>query len=185
MAFYAQYDPTVTPVSPVIGWYDVQDESNPNGLVYGVMPPTAQLLAVTQDQWEARLTNPSAWAVEAGALVAATPVSGPTVAPYTALISSGITITSTGTPALSGVYAIDAQAQARITGAASYIQNNNKFPNGSATNLAWLQMDGTVVEFPTTVEFLAFADAVAVLVYSATLAEAQAAAMPSAAATIP
>lgn len=71
MTQYAQYNPSVTAPSPVTGWYDT------GALTYPNLPPPNDLLAVTADQWNARLTNPSAWAVSAGALVAYTPPAPP------------------------------------------------------------------------------------------------------------
>lgn len=72
MAQYAQYNPAVAAPSPVMGWYDTAVFDYPN------LPPAADLLEMTAEQWDARMTG--LWAVSAGALVAYTP---PVIAPDT------------------------------------------------------------------------------------------------------
>ena len=64
MAKYAYFNSAVAAPSPVIGWYDTDD------FTYASMPTTNDLLEVDETQWDARLTDPSGWAVSAGALVA-------------------------------------------------------------------------------------------------------------------
>jgi len=49
---YAQYDHTATSPQPVIGWYNTDDFEYPN------MPPTEDLLGLTQAQWERRFDTP-------------------------------------------------------------------------------------------------------------------------------
>lgn len=111
----------------------------------------------------------------------------PTISPaqqaavnYAAFIAAGLTIASTSTPAIDGVYAIGATDQADISTEAQFIATFSEFTNGSTTNLLWLLLDGvTQVTFPTTAEFLAFAKAVGQKVAAAKLALIQLAAMPS------
>ncbi len=67
MPKYAQYNPSLAAPSPVIGWYDTDNYTYPN------LPAASGLLEITEAQWQARLTNPSGWAVSSGALVAYTP----------------------------------------------------------------------------------------------------------------
>ena len=184
MAFYASYDPTIIPTSPVLGWYDVQDADNPDGLVYAVLPPAANLLTLTQAQWDGRMTNPSAWAVEAGSLVTVSAATV-TVAPYDTLISGGVIVTSASAPILNGVYALDASTQVDITTEASFITSFQEFTTGGTTNLPWQLANGSFVQFPTTTLFLAFAKAVGQLVAGAKLAAAQSASMPTATITLP
>jgi hypothetical protein len=156
MPQYAQYNPAIAAPSPVTGWYDTDLLSYPN------LPPLSDLLQVTAAQWTARMANPSGWAVSNGALVAFTPPAPVlTLAQQATLaLAAGITITSTGTPSLNGTYTCDATAQARITSVQAYIQANGKFP-GSTTTMTWVLMNGSVITFPTTSEFTAFATAVA------------------------
>lgn len=106
-------------------------------------------------------------------------------AAYQAFIGGGLTVTSTGTSALNGVYAIDPASQANIATEAQFISTFAEFTNGETTNLSYPLMNGTLVAFPTTTEFMAFAKMVAQTVASAKLAMAQNAAMPSANVTIP
>jgi hypothetical protein len=102
-----------------------------------------------------------------------------------AALAAGITITSTGTPALNGTYTCDATAQARITSVQAYIQANGKFP-GSTSTMVWVLMNGSVVTFPTTAEFTAFATAVANYVWDLDeIILTNAGTLPAAQATIP
>lgn len=155
MPQYASFNPSVAAPSPVTGWYDT------TAFTYAKLPPAANLLEVTAAQWAARLANPSGWAVSAGALVPYTPpVPTPTLAQQAqAAILAGVQITSTGTPALSGTYACDPAAQAKIMATSLFAVVNSKFPGGGAT-MAWADRSGAVHTFPTIAEFQAFATAV-------------------------
>jgi hypothetical protein len=72
MAQYAQFNPATASPSPVMGWYDTAVFDYPN------LPPATDLLEMTVEQWDARMTG--LWAVSGGTLVAYTP---PTIAPDT------------------------------------------------------------------------------------------------------
>ena len=67
MPKYAQYNPSLAAPSPVIGWYDTDNYAYPN------LPGASDLLEITNTQWQARLSNPSGWAVSNGVLIAYTP----------------------------------------------------------------------------------------------------------------
>lgn len=62
MPKFAQFDPAAPAPQPVIGWYDTDFVNYPN------LPPASNLLELTQDQWNLRLSTPF---VQNGALVAA------------------------------------------------------------------------------------------------------------------
>lgn len=100
-------------------------------------------------------------------------------------LASGITITSTGTPELDGVYAIDVNSQNDIAREAQFISIFSEFTNGTTSDLLWPLMNETLVTFPTTAEFLNFAKAVAQTVAAARLALMQSGTMPSSEVTIP
>jgi hypothetical protein len=68
MTQYAYFDSTVAAPSPVLGWYDTDEFAYPN------LPTAANLCVVPVAQWDARLSNPSGWAVSNGAIVAYTPL---------------------------------------------------------------------------------------------------------------
>jgi hypothetical protein len=56
------------------------------------------------------------------------------------LIGGGITIASTGTPALNGVYAVQSGVpfgQKQIANEAQFISTYSEFTNGETTNLQW------------------------------------------------
>ena len=105
-------------------------------------------------------------------------------AAYGALIAAGLNLTSTGTPALNGIFPIDAQAQSDIATESQFISTFTEFTNGGTIGLPWQQLSGAVVTFPTTAAFLAFAKATGQTVAAAKLAVVQGSAMPSAAVTI-
>ena len=103
---------------------------------------------------------------------------------YGALIAGGLSLTSTGTPALNGVFPIDTLAQSDIATESQFISTFSEFTNGGTVGLPWQQLSGAVVTFPTTTAFLAFAKAAGQMVAAGKLAVVQGAAMPSAAVTI-
>ena len=184
MTQYAQYNPALSP-APVIAWFDTDEFDYPN------LPPASDLLEVTPAQWADRLTNPSGCAVSNGALVAYTPpVPAPTLAQQAAAaIGAGLTITSTGTPALNGTYAVASGVpfgREDIGTEAQFVSTFSEFTNGTTT-LQWPLIDGkTFVTFPTTASFMAFAKAAAQF-YAACKAVAAtgAGSLPAASATIP
>jgi hypothetical protein len=65
MAQYALFDHTTSAPAPVLGWYDT------GVFTYPSLPDSSDLLALTSEQWAARLTGH--WAVSNGVLVAYTP----------------------------------------------------------------------------------------------------------------
>lgn len=75
-----------------------------------------------------------------------------------ALIAGGVTLTSIGTPALNGTYAIDNGTRANLLAISLYVSVNGVLPNGAATQ-KWPDMAGTVHLF-TVITFKAFAKAV-------------------------
>lgn len=85
-----------------------------------------------------------------------------------ALIGGGITITSTGTPSLNGVYAANPAAQGNLLAVQTYILTNAKFPGSSGT-YPWLDASGAAHIFPSVAEFEAFATAVANFVADCTM----------------
>ena len=120
----------------------------------GTLPPGAVIC--TQEQY----ATAQSWDISSGKPVAIPPPTPSISQQAQAALSAGLTITSTSTPSLNGLYAVDSTAQARITSVQTYIQANGKFP-GSNTTMAWVQMNGTPVVFPSTEEFQAFGTAVA------------------------
>ena len=98
-------------------------------------------------QWKSSAQAPSAAAI--GAFVADGPGR-----PWT------IAISSTSTPSLDGIYAIDAASLSKINGVASYIAINSRFPGGQPS-FTWLDGQGQPRDFGSTTQFLSFASAVA------------------------
>jgi len=157
MSLYAQFDPTVPSPSPVITWYDTDFANYPN------LPPESNLLEVSAVQWTAHLANPGGWAVSNGELVPYTvPLTAAQVAQtaYSVAVAVGVAIVSTGTPSLNGAYALDQASLGRIAAEQTYIATTGKFTNGQTTR-AWPDLSGAPHVFPSTAEFVAFAEAVA------------------------
>ena len=72
-----------------------------------------------------------------------------------AMLASGVTITSTGTPAISGLYLGDPFTWMKILGIVSFIGVNATFPGGGSTYV----FKGKT--FPSTASFIALATAYA------------------------
>lgn len=107
---------------------------------------------------------------------------------YATALAAGLTITSTSTPALNGVYSIGPVAQLNITSIASSIGSGQGFPDGGST-IQWLDSQSVAHEM-TPAQFLAFADAVRNYVYQLQLTASKlisggTASWPTGAATIP
>ena len=80
-----------------------------------------------------------------------------------AALGAGLTVTSTGTPAINGTYAIAdgvAFGRADIGTEAQFISTFSEFTNGTQT-LEWPLLNGTFVTFPSTASFMNFAKAAA------------------------
>ena len=120
----------------------------------GTMPTGA--VVCTQAQY----ANASAWTISGGAIVAATPPAPTPAQLANTAMGAGLAITSTGTPALNGTYAIDNATQGKIAAISVYILTNAKFPGGVAS-YPLMDLSGTPHTFPTTASFQAFATAVA------------------------
>ena len=75
-------------------------------------------------------------------------------------IAAGVQVSSTGTPAINGTYALDAQSLANIVAIAAEIANGKGFPGGGAT-YDYPDAAGTFHTFPTTPAFVNFATAIA------------------------
>lgn len=145
----------------------------------------AQFIAVPQD-----VTPAQGWTYNGGAFAAPPPPPPPSAvqlasSAYAALIAGGLTVTSTGTPALNGVYSITADSQTAISTEAAFVSVFSEFTTRGTTNLPWQFLDGAFVQFPTPAGFLAFAKAAGQFIAAAKLAAAQGAAMPPASVTIP
>ncbi|OYV43402.1 MAG: hypothetical protein B7X10_06400, partial [Burkholderiales bacterium 21-58-4] len=151
MTQYAYFNSSASGPQPVLGWYDTV------AISYPTLPTDSDLLPVTTQQWVARMSQ--LWVVNNGTLEAYVPPA-PTLAQQAASLMLGtIAITSTGTPALDGSYAIDAATQAHLMAEMQSIQVTGKFADGT-TSVAWPDATGAVHTFPSVVEFQAFALAI-------------------------
>jgi hypothetical protein len=102
------------------------------------------------------------------------------------LIAGGIT--STGTPALNGVYTIQFGVpfgQKDIATKAQFIAQFREFMNGATTNREWPLLNEIPVTFPTTTEFLAIPKPATQFIAAVKSAVMKGTALPEAAAAIP
>lgn len=84
-------------------------------------------------------------------------------------LSQGIMITSTGTPALNGVYDISPDSQLKISGVVTGVTAGKGIPGGAST-FAWQDMGGVPHEFTST-QFIDFAAAIEEYMYSLYMTE--------------
>ena len=75
-------------------------------------------------------------------------------------LASGVQVNSTGTPAINGAYALDAQSLENITAISTSIANGKGFPGGGAT-YDYPDAAGTFHTFPNTTVWTNFAAAIA------------------------
>jgi hypothetical protein len=84
---------------------------------------------------------------------------GPTLAQQlAAALAAGCQIVSTGTPALNGTYAADAETLLNLVGVETSLTAGQGFPPGGATTIAWFDASGAPHTF-TAAAFTNFADA--------------------------
>lgn len=160
MTLYAYFNHNAADPSPVTGWLDTDLENY-------ALPDFRDLLTLTQEQWDGRMTNPCGWAVSAGVLVPyAAPVPLPQQA-QTALaghLLAGIAITSASLGTVNGTYALDAISTAQIFQIGTFANSFGVFPSGDTTQ-PYPDITGDPRIFTVPV-FIAFLRAVASLISS-------------------
>jgi hypothetical protein len=127
MPRYANFSSSVPSPSPVLGWYDT------DALDYPTLPAPADMLEMSDAQWDARLGG--VWAVDGGELVAYTPPPRPPNADqvYDTKIAAGIAITSTSTPDLTCTMALDSTTMDQIGAVARDASSGLGLPGGLDT----------------------------------------------------
>ena len=125
MPKYACFDPTLS-IAPVCGWYDT------DAYTYTNLPASTNLLLMTDAQWTARLTGQ--WAVQNGALIAATPAP-PTLAQQAQVaLNAGLTIGLSGSITLAPtVFPVDAVTTGKIGAVVTTLLARGEFPNGGTS----------------------------------------------------
>lgn len=113
------------------------------------------------------------------------PPAPPTLAQQAAsLLAAGLTIASTGTPAIDGVYACDPATRATIAEVVAGINAGDGFP-GDGPTFDFVLANGDVVTFPATSVFLTAARAVRNFIYAcAQVINGRSDVLPSASVTI-
>lgn len=85
----------------------------------------------------------------------------PLVSQGEALLAAGVSIQSTATPALTGIYPIDDPTRLRINTNVDYIQRHSAFSPNLAATKDWIDVRGDAHTFTATQDYLNFATAVA------------------------
>lgn len=106
------------------------------------------------------------------------------IAAFEALAAAGLSITSTGTPALTGTYPTDLESQAKMTSVAAYINANAKFP-AAVAHMPIPLLNGSAAVASTTAEYLAVVSAIADFVTACDLALDTGSQFPTSSVTIP
>ena len=75
-------------------------------------------------------------------------------------ISAGVTITSSSTPAVNGIYSCDQNSVANFANVELYVMKNATFPGPSSVR-PWLTLDNRIVVIPNTTVFGNIATAIA------------------------
>jgi len=158
MTYYAYFDRTVPDPSPVIGWFNTEQENYQ-------LPDFRNLLEVTPDQWAGRFPLPTHWAVNGGVL---TPYDPPVPLPVQAqkLLEEkqalGIAVTSASLFAIDGVYALDGVSTAQIFQIGTFANSFGVFPSGGPMQ-PYPDIHSQIHMFTVPV-FIAFLRAVAALI---------------------
>lgn len=159
MTRYANYDHTITPLSPVLGWYDTDVFEYPS------LPPIEDLIEVTDDAvWNNRTDG--RWGVQAGLVIPIVTPSSTTPLQNSAIAAqyAGIVLTSIGTGAINGTYDVSPTTLNRISGVVAGIGAGLGLPGGGGT-FNWLDTSGAAHAF-SAVNFKNFATAVSNYTYT-------------------
>jgi hypothetical protein len=143
MTQYAYYDHTITPTSPVIGWYDTAVFTYPS------LPPMIDLIEVTDtDVWANRTSGQ--WGVNSGQVIPII-IPGPTTLQLqaSAALLAGIVLTSLNSGTLDGTYDVSPQSTQSMAGVLAGIGAGIGLPGGGATFL-WPDTSGTPHAFNAT-----------------------------------
>jgi hypothetical protein len=155
-------------------WLGIGDAATPDAIPAGAV-------ACTTDQYAA--AGPWTTLVDGAIVIGAPPP--PTLGQQaTAMLAAGLTIASTGTPALNGTYACDPATTQNIQAEIISIMLNSTFADGGAT-VAWPDVAGALHSFDIAA-FKSFAAAIAAFVAVLTrIALSNSGTLPSTTTTIP
>jgi hypothetical protein len=129
-------------------------------------PANSGAVPITNAIYLAWLGNTGGLLLVDGALQSA-PVPPPSLAMQASVIlTAGLTIASTSTPAVNGTYACDTDSTVHIQAELLSLLTTQSFTDGTTT-IAWPDVAGTVHVFPSGAVFTAFAVAAGKFVASA------------------
>ena len=156
MPKYARFDSAAPGSTPVLGWYDT------DLLHYPELPPDADMLALSDDAWEARMGG--AWVVENHALAPRPPEPAPLPHQAAQLLAGGLTVRCEADPSLDAVYPCDPASRARMAEAVAWLHAGHGFPDGATFNLT--VTGGGHVTFTKPENFLGVALAMRAFAYA-------------------
>ena len=157
MARYAKYDPAISTNSPVLGWYDT------NQFVYKILPPSTDLILLSDAQWANRLNG--RWAVTNGQLVPYAPPAPSAAETAVGMIRAGLTIIRpTILPGGQITFRTDPTTNDAIQAEVISILLNDTFADGETT-ITWPYVTaGQTAPALTVAQFKIIASAIAVYV---------------------
>lgn len=117
--------------------------------------PPSGAVQLTNDQWTAWAANPPGFTWSGGTLQANSAGGGTPPATGYSTLTNGITINSTGTPAINGTYPADPTTLAQLNLIWTYVNLASVFPGG-ASSLTLLTIGGTKKVFSSTTLFVNF-----------------------------
>jgi hypothetical protein len=128
MTKYAYFDHWAAPPAPVSGWYNTDYFGQ-----YDTLPAAADLLLMTEEEWDARLEG--LWAVDSGTLVPYTPPVPPPTADEVLAekIDAGIMLDSASNNAIDGLWALDARTLAELGAVARDFNTGMGLPQDATT----------------------------------------------------
>jgi hypothetical protein len=144
----------------ITAFYDSVDSPAPEG---------ATTIEITDAQWQTCISNPG-WTVVSGELVAPVPPTAEQLAAQgliqsaQSMLTAGIAIVSTSTPALNGTYACDQLSQMDVIAIETSLNAGKGFPGG-ATTFNYPDVGGGMHAF-SEANFTDFAAAVRDYVYA-------------------
>jgi hypothetical protein len=134
--------------------------------VHSPVPKGLTAIPITYDEWQFALSNPGHTITADGKLKAPEPPPSEILMAYNAIskvqsqLMAGITVTSKGTPAISGLYKVDESAQHQITKVMLHIALAGKFPGNPGATFILSDYNGVPRTFPSIAVFQSFAVAV-------------------------
>jgi hypothetical protein len=124
MPRYGYFNSGAPAPQPILRWYDT------DALTYKTLPGTADLLAISDAEWDARMTQ--TWAVDNATLVPYSPPP-PSLAQQAAIaLTNGLTVSLSGALTLAATtFPTDPTTQTKLAAVATILNTTGAFPGGA------------------------------------------------------